>query len=94
MAHCFVDALEQVSLLQSITILFRSNFGISELRDDPIVVGGYDGHGTTEMCERFDWRANQWRGLPPLRFRRSALSLFRLDNLAGVERFFAPPTDH
>lgn len=69
--------------------MFRSNFGISDLRSDPICVGGYDGHGTTEMCERFDWRADKWVNLPSLRFRRSALSLFRVDNLSNVERLFS-----
>lgn len=66
--------------------VFRSNFGISELRSNPICVGGYDGHGTTKMCERFEWRADKWQTLPALRYRRSALSLFRVDNLSNIER--------
>ncbi|KAI6170328.1 BACK domain-containing protein [Aphelenchoides besseyi] len=60
--------------------LNRSNFGFSQLRDDPMVVGGYDGHSTTELVEFFDWRANKWFSGPPLQSRRSALSLFRLDD--------------
>ncbi|KAI6195939.1 hypothetical protein M3Y94_01048500 [Aphelenchoides besseyi] len=60
--------------------LNRSNFGFSQLRDDPMVVGGYDGHSTTELVEFFDWRANKWVSGPPLQHRRSALSLFRLDD--------------
>ncbi|CAD5206342.1 unnamed protein product [Bursaphelenchus okinawaensis] len=57
----------------------RSNFGISELRDQIYVAGGYDGNGTTTRCERFDLRACKWTELPELTVRRSALSMCYLE---------------
>ncbi|KAI6203946.1 hypothetical protein M3Y94_00615400 [Aphelenchoides besseyi] len=77
----FYDPREGLWHLAESMSLERSNFGFSQLRDDPMIVGGYDGQSTTELVEFFDWRANKWYSGASLRNRRSALSLFRLDEL-------------
>ncbi|KAI6204164.1 hypothetical protein M3Y94_00640700 [Aphelenchoides besseyi] len=57
----------------------RSGFGLTEINDDPFVIGGFDDSGSMVDCELFDWRANKWIEMPSLPVISSGLRAVRVD---------------